>query len=42
MEPSFVGAEGSSEASYLGSKFIFLVGFSLGGPGSEVGSTEGG
>ena len=42
MEPTLVGAEGSDKASYLGSEVGSLVGFSLGGPGSNVGYAEGG
>ena len=40
MEPYLVGAEGSDRASESGSKVGSLVGFSLGGPGSGVGSVE--
>ena len=42
MEPSLVGAEGSDKVSESGYKVSSLVGFSLGGLGSGVGSLEGG
>ena len=40
MESSLVGAEGSDRASELDSKVGSSVFFSLGGPGSVVGSAE--
>ena len=40
MEYSLLGSEGSEKTSYLGSEIGFLVDFSLGGPGSKVGSME--
>ena len=42
MEPSLVGAEGSDRVTESGSEVGSLIDFSLGGPGSGVGSTEGG
>ena len=41
METSLLGAEGSDKAFLLGSEVGYLLDFSLGGLGSEVGSTEG-
>ena len=42
MEPSLVGAEGSDRASESGYEVGSLIGFFIGGMGSEVGSAEGG
>ena len=42
MEPSLAGTEGSDRSLELGSEVGSSVGFSLVGPGSGVGSTEGG
>ena len=42
MKPSLVGAEGPDRASGLGFEVGVSVSFSLGGPGSLVGSTKGG
>ena len=42
MESFLVGAEGYDRVSVPDSDFGSLVGFSLGGPGSELGSEEGG
>ena len=36
-----MGVDGSNDASELGSEVGYLVCFSLAGPGSEVGYTEG-
>ena len=42
VEPSLVGKDSSDGASESGSEVGSSIMFSLGGPGSEVGSVEGG